>query len=121
MPNAVITLSSAGTSPVANLNWRGGKPVTATVTTTASSLSFTIEFAMTDPQLVGGTSLATWWGVSSNTYAVDTAGPTTFAASAITGYVYIPFPGPIAAIRINCSSNSGSAPITMQVLQGEGW
>ncbi len=121
MPNAVITISSAGISPIANLNWRGGKATTATVTTTASSLSFTVEFAMTDPQLVGGTSLATWWGVSSNTYSVDTAGATTFAASGFTSYVYIPFPGPIAALRINCSSNSGSAAITMQVLQGEGW
>jgi hypothetical protein len=57
--------------------------------------------------------------VSSNPYAVDTSGGTTFGASL--GYVYIPFPTPVGAVRINCSSNSGSVALTLFMQQGEGW
>jgi hypothetical protein len=121
MPNAVITLSSVGTSTPAALNWRGGKPATVVVASSGagSSAAYTVEYCLQDVQLAGGTSAVTWFGVSSNTYAVDTTGGTVFGASL--GFVYIPFPSPIAAARINCSSNSGSVALTLFAMQGEGW
>jgi hypothetical protein len=118
MPNTVVTLSSVGTSTPAALNWRGGKPTTIVVASSGagSSAAFTVEFTLTDIQL---SSSPTWFGVSSNPYAIDTTAATTFGASL--GYVYIPFGVPIAAARINCSSNSGGAILTMFTLQGEAW
>lgn len=120
MPNAVVTLSSVGTSPPVNLNWRGAKPTTIVVASSGagSSAAFTVEYAMQDIQLTAAAAV-NWFGVSSNTFAIDTTGATTFGASL--GSVYIPFPGPIAAARINCSSNSAGVTLTMFALQGEAW
>jgi hypothetical protein len=120
MPNAIITLSSVGTSTPANLSWRSGKPATVYVGSSGagSSAAFTIEVTPTDLQLIGGTSLATWFGISSNPYALGIAGATTFGASL--GFVYAPLPTPVGAVRINCSSNSASVALTMFVMQGEG-
>ncbi len=120
MPYATVTLSSVGTSIPTNLDWRGGKPATVVITTTGSSATFTVEYTLDDLQIVGGTSRATWFGVSSYPfpYGVDGANAVTFGASL--GYVYIPFPTPVAAVRINCSSNSASAPLTLKLMQGDG-
>jgi hypothetical protein len=118
MPNTSVTLSSVGTSTPAALNWRGGKPTTIVVASSGagSSAAFTVEYTLNDIQLVAS---PTWFGVSSNTYAIDTTGAVTFGASL--GFVYIPFPGPIAAARINCSSNSAGVTLTLTTMQGEGW
>jgi hypothetical protein len=120
MPNSIVTLASTTTSAPVALNWRGGKAATVYVGSSGagSSAAFTIEVTPTYLQLIGGTSLATWFGVSSNPYALGTAGATTFGASL--GYVYVPLPTPVGAVRMNCSSNSGSVTLTMYVMQGEG-
>jgi hypothetical protein len=116
MPQTTITLSSVGTSPAANLNWRGGKATTLVVASsgTGSSAAYTVEYSLDDSQTATS---VTWFGVSSNPYALGTAGATTFGASL--GSVYIPMPGPIAAARINCSSNSGGVTLTMRAMQGD--
>lgn len=122
MPYQTITLSSVGTSTPAALNWRGGKPTTLNVFSsgTGSSGSFTVQYTLDDLQLTAAAAIS-WFGVSSNTYAVDTAGATTFAASAsFPDGVYIPFPGPIAAVRLNISALAAGT-LTMKVAQGEGW
>lgn len=121
MPFQTITISSVGTSVAAALNWRGGKPATVVVVSSAatSSATYTVQYTLDDLQL---TASPTWFGVSSNTYAVDTNGATVFGASqSFPDGTYIPFPGPIGAVRMNVSSNSGSVTLTMKVMQGEGW
>lgn len=123
MPYQTITLSSVGTSTPAALNWRGGKPTTLNVVSTSAgtAISFTVQYTLDDVQLTAAAAVS-WFGVSSNTYAVDTAGATTFTSSTtFPDGVYVPFPGPIGAVRLNCSSNAGGQTLTMKVTQGEGW
>ena len=123
MPYASITLSSVGTSAAANLNWRGGKPTTVVVVSTSSgtAISYTVQYTLDDLQLTAATAVS-WFGVSSNTYSID-VGPATVFTSSTTfpDGVYIPFPGPIGAVRMKISSNAGSQTLTMKVIQGEGW
>lgn len=122
MSYQTITLSSAGISTAANLNWIGGKPTTAVVVpgTSTSSATFTIQFTMDDPQRIAAAS-ALWFGISSNTYSVEAGGGTTYAASSVyPDGIYLPFGTPIAGLRINATS-LGAGSLVMKVLQGEGW
>jgi hypothetical protein len=119
MPYATVTLSSVGTSPPVNLNWRGGKPATVVVVSSASgsSGSVVVQFTLDDLQL---SSSPTWFGFSSNTYSIDFLSGTIYNASAIfPDGVYVPIPTPVAAVRINSSALSQG--FTMKVIQGDGW
>jgi len=128
MPYQTVTLSSVGTSPPGVLNWRGGKPTTLTVSAATSQAAgdFYVQFTMDDLQLVGGTSLATWFGFSSNTYSVENAPALHYNASAVfpgssnAECVFIPLPSPVAAVRINSTGISAGS-LVMNVIQGEGW
>jgi len=130
MTYTTITLSTAtssnpGTSAVANLNWIGGKPTTVVVysTNTGSSIAFNIQYTLDDVMRVGGSSLALWQNLSS---AYSDTGLTqgtgaTFASSTINndGLIFS-FLSPIAGIRLNSTSMNGG-PLTLKVIQGEGW
>jgi len=128
MPYQTITLSSVGTSAPAALNWRGGKPSTVVVSAASSQAAgdFYVQFTLDDLQLVGGTSLAKWFGFSSNTYSVENAPALHYNASAVfpgssnAECVFIPLPSPIGAVRINSSGISAGS-LVMKVIQGEGW
>jgi hypothetical protein len=123
MPNQTITMSSAnvpGLSAPAVLNWRGGKPTTLSVvisTTATSSATFQIQATVDDLQIVGGTSLAFWQGLSSapgqpaTTFNASTFGPDGVLYSVLS---------PIAAVRLSVTALS-SGPIALQTNQGEGW
>ena len=121
MTYATVTLSSVGTSPVVNLNWIGGKPTTVNVVSSAagSSGAVVIQYSMDDPQRVAS-SLAAWFGFSSNTFSVESSPGTIYSASSIfPDGVYIPIPGPVPAIRMNSSALTNG--FTMRVVQGEAW
>lgn len=123
MPLQTILLSSAGTSGSAALNWRGGKPAAVVVTSTSSTAVaiFNVQYTYDDPMLTAAAAVS-WVGVSSNPYAVDTAGATVFTTSTIfPDGVYIPFPISPAAVRLNSTTNASSVVVTLRVIQGEGW
>jgi hypothetical protein len=122
MPYATVTLTSASTntSPVANLNWIGGKPTTATVlATSVSSGAFTLQYTLDDLQRVPST-LVAWFGVSS---AIGQIGTIFSASGAYPDGVTYTFPGPIAGLRLfsSAANNVNNGPISLMVLQGEGW
>lgn len=129
MAYATVTLTSASTntSTPVNLNWIGGKPTMVNVAgTSQSSGAFTIQYAMDDLQRVPS-SLVSWFNASSG------IGPT-FPSTAIVGTVFAAsnsypdgvaytFMGPITAVRLasTATNNVNNGPITMRVIQGEGW
>jgi hypothetical protein len=118
---ATVTLSSVGTSPVVNLNWIGGKPVLMNIVSSAatSSGSVVIQYSLDDPQRTAS-SLASWFGVSSQTYSVEAAAGTVYSASAIfPDGIFLPLPISPCAVRMNSSALSQG--FTMRVVQGEGW
>lgn len=121
MPYATVTLSSVGTSPAVNLNWRGGKPTTANVSPSSLGVGdFYVQYSLDDLQLTAA-AVVSWFGISSNTFAIDSAGATHFLASSVyPDGVYIPLSGPVTALRINSSGLSAGV-LTMKVVQGEGW
>lgn len=122
MPLQTITLSSAnvpGTSAPSVMNWRSAEPAAVSIlisTTGTSSAAVSLQFTLDDLQLVGGTSLAYWQGVSS---ALGTAATTFNASTFGVDGVYFVFPSPVAAVRMSASALS-SGPLIMKVIQGEG-
>ena len=116
MPSETVTLSSAGTSPVVNLNWRGGKPINASVTTSSSGTSdFVLQYSFDDPQLVSASAMV-WSGVSSATGQLATH----FASTSVfPDGVQVNFLAPVAALRISSTTNGNT--LTLKALQGEGW
>jgi hypothetical protein len=131
MPYAVITLSSVGTSPIANMNWRGGSPVSGIVTSSAvtSSADFIIQYSLDDPQLVSS-SLAVWVSLSSNPavinstlsalhYSASAAFPS--GSSAAPDCVSFSIPGPVAALRLSSSSIAAGTNLFFRLIQGEAW
>jgi hypothetical protein len=123
MPNQTIIMSSSGvpgTSPPANLSFRGGKPASVSVfvsTTTTSLSAVNLQFTLQDLQLVGGASNAFWQGVSS----VAGQAATVFNSSVFgpDGLLYS-FLSPVMAVRLNVTALT-SGPITMVTAMGEGW
>lgn len=118
--------SSPGASTVCNLNWIGGKPTTVVVysTVATSSTFFQIQYTLDDPTKVGGSSLAYWQGLSSGFLdtGVSYGAASVFSTSSITspdGLIFS-FLSPVAAVRLNSSAMT-SGPLTMKVIQGEGW
>jgi hypothetical protein len=123
MPLATILLTSAnatGISAAANLNWRGGKPVNVWVcaNSTATVASFRLQYTLDDLQLVGGTSVALWAGVSS---AIGQPAQDFNAATPGLDGTQFQFLSPIGAFRITSTTGISSGPLIMKVMQGEGW
>jgi hypothetical protein len=103
------------TSPVANLNWIGGKPTTASVTTSSSGSSdFSLQYSVDDVQKVAAASVV-WSGVSS---AVGQLATHFASTSVFPDGVGVTFQSP-AALRLNSSANANT--LTVKVVQGEGW
>jgi hypothetical protein len=126
MPYQTVTLSSVGTSPPVALSWISGKHTTATVTASSSGATgdFIVQFTMQDLQR---SSLPTWIGLSSNSYAITNAAATHYSIANVfpngssggTGEcVYLPIPGPIAGLRLSSTTISGT--LNLSVIQGEG-
>lgn len=120
MPFTTVTLTSASTTsstPVA-LNWIGGKPISVWVTspTSTSTSIFNLQYTMDDIQRTSSGSVL-WAGVSS----AQGQAATTFNASAGgTDGAFFQFLSPVAAVRLFSTAIS-SGPLTMKVIQGEGW
>ena len=120
MPFATVTLTSASTTtstPVA-LNWIGGKPSSVLVTapTSTSSCVFNIQYTLDDLQRTSSASVL-WSGVSS---AIGQPAQTFSSTTSYPDGVFVQFLYPIAAVRL-LSTSISSGPLTMKVLQGEGW
>ena len=119
MTLTIVTLSSVGTSNPVALNWIGGKPTLVNVVSSASGSSgaVVIQYALEDIQRTAS-SLVAWFGLSSNTYSVESAAGTVYNASSISpDDVYLPIPVPITAVRMNSSAQSQG--FTMRVCQVE--
>ena len=116
MPNFTASLSSVGTSPVANLAWGVGKPVTASVVPGSSTQTsdFMLQFTMDDLQLTAASAVQ-WQGLSS---AVGQ--PATHFQSSVCypDGVANTFLGPVAALRISASALS-SGSLKFKVMEGE--
>lgn len=120
MPFATVTLTSASTTsstPVA-LNWIGGKPISVWVTspTSTSSSVFNLQYTMDDLQRTSSGSVL-WAGVSS---AIGQPATTFNTTGAYPDGVFFQFLSPVAAVRLFSTAVS-SGPLTMKVIQGEGW
>ena len=89
----------------------GGKPITASVTTSSSGTSdFTLQYSLDDPQKVAAASVV-WSGVSS---AVGSLAQHFTSTAVCPDGVLVTFQTPISA-----SANANT--LTLKVLQGEGW
>lgn len=114
MPLFSAALSSVGVSAIANLNWIGGKPTTASVTPNSSTMTsdYTIQFTLDDIQR---SSSPVWVNVSS---AVGSSGQH-FTANFPDGAT-VQFLSPVAALRLSSTAMSSSG-LVFKVVQGEGW
>lgn len=132
MPYFSYTISTANsTTPgnstaIANLNWRGGKPTSISLTFVSSSVTndCTIQYTLDDITLVGGASLATWQYLSS---AINNNSTTAYHFASTTwsdvGFL-AQILTPIAAVRLGCTtfeSTGGAGTVTLKVVQGEAW
>jgi hypothetical protein len=129
VPNFSYTFSTGvnsttpGASPIANLNWLGGKPTTISLTFTSSTANndVTIQYSLDDVQRVTSTavvwnSLSSGGGININSTSAFHFASTTWSDNAFTAQIL----SPVAAIRMNSTAfNGGSA--TLKVTQGEGW
>jgi hypothetical protein len=122
MPYTVVTLSTGSTttsSPV-QLNWRGGKPTAIQVTANSSfACDFTVQYSNDDVMLIGGTSAATWSGLSS---AIGQPATHFLSSTAFPDGVTYTFTGPVAAVRLGSTGIAAAgagAVLTMHVMQGE--
>lgn len=118
MPYQTITLSSVGTSGIANLDWSGGKPTTVAVSAGSTSMAsnYTIQYTLDDIMRTASTSVV-WFSISSA--AGSSAQHFTSSLQLDPGGVVVTFLNPIAAVRINSTALS-STNLQMRVLQGEG-
>ena len=122
MPYTVVTLSTGSTttaSPV-QLNWRGGKPTTIQVTASSSfACDLTIQYTCDDPVLIGGTSAATWSGISS---AIGAPATHFLSSTSFPDGVTYTFTGAVGAVRLastGIATAGVGAVLTMHVMQGE--
>lgn len=109
------TLSSVGTSAPVNLNWRGGKPISALVTLASTTMTtdFTVQYTLDDIQL---NVTPIWVAVSSATGSSATH----FSSAQADASLLLTFIHPIAGLRISSTALSSSS-LTLKTLQGEGW
>lgn len=123
--NLTTAVSSApGASTACNLNWLGGKPTTVSVLSTAAApaATFKIQYTLDDLQRVAS-SLVFWSNLSSsyNDTGVTTSSGSTFNSSLMSAEgIVFSFLSPMSAVRLN-ATGMDSGPLTMKVLQGEGW
>jgi hypothetical protein len=122
MPYTVVSLSTGSTttsSPV-QCNWRGGKPTSVQVTANSCAvLTFSIQYTNDDVMLVGGTSNATWSGVSS---AAGQPATVFVSSTAFPDGVQYTFLNPVGAVRLFSGTIAAAAVgtvLSMHVMQGE--
>jgi hypothetical protein len=126
MPYTTVTVTSASTtpsSPVA-LSWRSGRPTTLSVIATSiSSATFSIQCTLDDLQIVGGSSAAMWFGLSSGistTFPSTAVAATVFNASnAYPDGINYTLLGPVAAARLTQVTSLNGGPVSLRVMQGE--
>jgi hypothetical protein len=100
----VVTLSSVGTSPAINLDWRSGAKTAFSITGSSSgTFSVTPEVTLNDLQL---SSSPLWIAQSSVALTANTS--------------VWQINGPVAGIRLNASALS-SASLTLWTLQDHGY
>lgn len=123
MPNQTITLSSVGTSAPAHLDWRSGKPITATttITSTIMTVDYTLQYTLYDTMLstdaVGtASSNAAWRGVTSSLGSSITHFSSVQGDAGLT----FTFTNPIAGLRLSSTAISSSS-VVLRVIQGDGW
>jgi len=111
----VVSLSSVGVSSPINLDWRGSKPVTATVTlgSTTMTTDVTLQFTLDDLQI---SSSPVWVGWASSVGGAVTR----FTSANADSPPQITFLNPIAGLRLSSTAISASS-IQLKVLQGAGW
>jgi hypothetical protein len=129
MPYQTVLATTASTggpvNPPAVLSWRSGLPTSISVQCTSlSSGTFSIQATLDDLQLVGGSSNAMWFGLSSGvstTFPSTAIAATVFNASNVyPDSVFYTLLGPVAAVRLTVTGTSVvGAPWTMKVMQGE--
>src|SRR5437763_13695032 len=102
MPNATVPLSSVGTSPPVNTNWRGGGPITAGVTlgSTTMTVDFTMQFTLSDLQM---SSSPAWQGLSS---AVGSSTITHYSSALADAGLVLSFLNPVAGLRLSSTAIS---------------
>lgn len=124
--SCTVNSSTPGASTVCNLNWVGGKPTTVVVAATnaGSSIFYNIQYTLDDVQRVGGSSLAYWQNLSSNysDTGVSQSSGSTFASSNldVNAGLTVSLLSPVAAVRLNSTALT-AGPLTLKVIQGEGW
>jgi hypothetical protein len=117
--------STPGTSNIANLNWIGGKPTTVVVAATNanSSIFYNVQYTLDDVQRVAS-SLVYWQNLSSaySDTGVSQSSGSTFASSNLdpNAGLIVSFLSPVGAIRLNSTALT-AGPLTLKVMQGEGW
>lgn len=109
------TLSSVGVSNPINLDWRGSKPISVTVTlgSTTMTTDFTVQFTLDDLQL---NATPTWLNIGSSTGSSGTH----FSSANSDSPVIMGFQYPIAGLRLSSTAISASS-LTLKALQGAGW
>jgi multisubunit Na+/H+ antiporter MnhE subunit len=100
-----ITLSSVGTSRPVLLDWMNGTPVAVLVLGASAAVSTSIQYSL-DDIMQTASSLVTW--VTDPNYS----GATSNTSVAFT------YTQPLAAIRLNSSTNSTPGTLTLKVTQG---
>lgn len=121
----ITTSSAASNSAVVGLAWRNGAPTMAAIypsTVAASSGTWSLQFTLDDPNLVGGSSLARWSTVSSGGTTVSSGilGSVYSSTSVSADGVFFTFQAPPAALRLT-SSSGVTGGVTLKVIQGESW
>jgi hypothetical protein len=141
MPYATTSLSTSavpGNSGALSVNWRGGKPFTANVTTASSSGvgDFTLQFCLADLTSSGiptssavGLPGPSWQNLTAANFGISSAvvssagyGSLHFQSSTVNPLAGITWVSnaPIAGIRLNSTALSSTV-LTLTLLQGEGF
>jgi hypothetical protein len=141
MPITSVSLSTSavpGPSPVAVLNWRGGRPVLFQVTTNSSVATgdFTVQYTLDDVMLTGystiyppvgsptlASTISVWAAISSTPYTtLSTTGSigvhftsSTIFPDGLSGTLL----GSPAALRLYSTASSSNT-LTLKVVQGDG-
>jgi hypothetical protein len=100
-----VTLSSVGTSRPVGLDWMNGTPTAVLVLGASTGTTATIQYSLDDIMQTPAANV------------VWISDPNFTAATSNTGVAYT-YAQPLAAIRLNSSTASGSSPLTMKISQG---
>src|SRR5262245_37156939 len=118
-----ITVSSAGTSRAAALDWMTGGPTSVLISAASTTASATgiVQFTLDD--ILRTTSTGVLWVSFSSDFRATGSTVTGFTIQASAIYdapFFSRIESPIAALRVSCTSFSTSG-FLMEILQGRGW